>query len=94
MAIDIVKTEILPSEKREHVVLMDDYGTTHSVYIPTSAVATRASIIQAETTMLQKNQDALEKYATTHWLDISQHKADGLKKKQALIAANKPVAGK
>jgi hypothetical protein len=92
MAVDIVQSEMLTNEKREHVVLMDDYGASHHVYIPVLLGSTRQQVIQDHITQMQNRQIALEAYAATHGHDISAQKTAGTAKKQSLIAKNKPTS--
>jgi hypothetical protein len=91
MAVDIVQSEMLTNEKREHVVLMDDYGSAHHVYIPVLLGSTRQQVIQDHITQMYNRQIALDAYAAAHGHDISAHKTAGIAKKQSLIAKNKPT---
>jgi hypothetical protein len=90
MAIDVVQAIIDVNEKREQVILMDDYGAAYHVYIPVAS-ATRQQTIQAGVTLMQNNQTAMESYAVANGHDLSAQKAAGIAKKRALIAQNKPA---
>lgn len=85
MSIDIVASEMKVHQKRERLVLMDDYGSTHHVYIPVSQAANRATIIAEHVALMQANQDAMEAYATAHGHDISNQKTAGTVTKTALL---------
>lgn len=91
MPIHITKSEILTSEKREHVELMDDYGSVQHVYIPVLLGSTRQQVLQDHVTLMENHQAAMEAYATANGHDISSQKTAGIAKKQAAIAANKPA---
>jgi hypothetical protein len=89
MPIDIVKTELLVNEKREHIELMDDYGSSHHVYIPVLLGSTRQQVLQEHVTLMENTQAAMEQYATAHGHDLTAQKAAGIAKKQALLLAKK-----
>ena len=87
MSIDIVSKNIDTGEKRERLILMDDYGAEFHVYVPVTATATeRATSLQNAITLMQSNQDAMEAYATVNGHDLSAQKAAGIAKKTALLA--------
>jgi hypothetical protein len=86
MSIDIVSKNIDTGEKRERLILMDDYGADFHVYIPVTATAAeRATSLQNAITLMQSNQDAMEAYATANGHDLSAQKAAGIAKKQAAM---------
>jgi hypothetical protein len=85
MAIDQVNQATINFDtKQEVIVLMDDYGATFEVYVPTTAVAAaRTAAISDATTLMQANQAAMESYATEHGIDISAKKLADVAAKKA-----------
>jgi hypothetical protein len=90
MAVHIVKTELLINEKRERIVLMDDFGSSHDIFVPVLLGSTRQQVIQDHVTLMENHQAAMETYAKDNGHDISAQKVAGTARKQKLIEQNKP----
>jgi hypothetical protein len=89
MPADIVQTTLLPARMQECVILMDDYGSTHRLYINVSQAATRQALITAQQTAMNQRQTDLEAYAAALKQDISSQKLPDLAAKQAKLKGPK-----
>lgn len=87
MAADIVQTTLLPARMQECIVLMDDYGSTHRLYINVSQAANRATLISAQQATMNERQTQLETYAKANGHTLSP--LANLAAKQAKLKAGK-----
>jgi hypothetical protein len=87
MPADIVQTTLLPARMQECVVLMDDYGSVHRLYISVAQAATRQALITAQQTAMNERQTQLESYAAANNHDLSSQKLPNLAAKQAKLKA-------
>jgi hypothetical protein len=86
MAADVIQTTILTAHMRESVVLMDDYGTVHRLYINISQ-ANRGNLIAGAQAEMNARQTALEAYAAATGNDLKGQKLASIAAKQAKFAA-------
>jgi len=84
MPSEVVKNRIVTEQGREIVTVMDDYGTELHIYIPVADTAFRQARIDAAIAQQTANTAALESYASTHSIDLSEQRAAGLAKKAKL----------
>jgi len=89
MPAEIVQTTLLPARMQECVVLMDDYGSTHRLYINVAQAPSRDSIIAAEQAAMNGRQTQLEAYATANGHDLSGLKLANVAAKQAKLKGPK-----
>jgi hypothetical protein len=70
---------------QEAIVLMDDYGSLHKLYINVSQQANRQSLITAAQVAMSQRQAQLETYAAANGHDLSTTKLPNLTAKQAKL---------
>jgi hypothetical protein len=85
MPAEIVQTTLQMAHMRECVVLMDDYGTQHRLYIKVSQASERGNIIAAEQAAMNARQTELEAYAAANSHDLSAQKLTTISAKQAKL---------
>ena len=93
MPSDIIQTTLQTAHMRECVVLMDDYGSQHRLYIKVSQASERGNIIASEQAAMNARQTELEAYAAANNHDLSTQKLTTIAAKQAKLTTVKTQSG-
>lgn len=68
---------------RERIVFMDDYGTTHILYVKVSQAQERGNLIAETQAAMNAQQAQLEAYAKANGHDLSAQKLANIAAKEA-----------
>jgi hypothetical protein len=93
MPSDIVRTTLQAAHMRECIVLMDDFGTQHRLYINVTQASERGNIIADQQAAMNARQTELEAYAAANNHDLSAQKLTTIAAKQAKLTPAKTQTG-
>jgi len=85
MPADIVQTTMLMARRQELVILMDDYGSVHHLYISVADAGNRAALIAQHQADMETAQTQLEAYAAANGHDLTSQKLADIAAKAAKL---------